>query len=178
MALPIIAVGAGIAARAAAKKAAQEAAKKVAAKAATKAASKGYGMGKKGLTVSNNVRVKPSANSSKLNVNRGAKQAISENLKTAGKATKAETKANARALKAAKGPSLASKSKKLEAVSGRVDRVKTKMKAETNLILGQSRKEAFGNAAKAADKQRAAGEAILKARVKAAKIAKATKNTK
>jgi hypothetical protein len=61
-------------------------------------------MSKKGLTVSNDVRVKPSVNSSKLNVNRGAKQAIGENLKTAGKATKAETKANARGLKAANKP--------------------------------------------------------------------------
>jgi hypothetical protein len=72
-----------------------------AAKAAKKVSTSGYGMSKKGLTVSNDVRIKSSTSSSKLKVNPGAKQAIDQNIKTANKTTKAEAKANARALKAA-----------------------------------------------------------------------------
>lgn len=118
------------------------------------------------------------------------KMAVKLGVKAVQKVVKSATaspkvKAEAKALKAAKGPSLASKAKKLEAVSGKVQRAQTKMKAETNLILGQSKKEAFGNAAKAMDKQSAKnierleiGRARDKAQAKATKIAKALKNTK
>ena len=93
----IVAGAAAIAGRLAAKKVAKEVAKK----AAKTATSKGYGMGKKGLTVSNDVRIKSSTSSSKLKANPGAKQVIDQNIKTASKTTKAEAKANARGLKAA-----------------------------------------------------------------------------
>jgi len=99
--------------------------------------------------------------------------------------TKAEAKANARGLKAAQGPSLASKAKKLEAVSGKVERAKTKMKAETNQILGSSKKEAFAKAAKSMDKEQKMAKTILKvnkagakAEKRAAVISKVTKKTK
>jgi hypothetical protein len=97
-------------------------------------------------------------------------------------ATKA-AKANARALKAAKGPSLASKAKKLEASSGRYERNIAKIKAEKNQILGSSRKEAYSKAAKTMDKERAkeikyAKKILARAKTEknAATIAKATKS--
>ena len=78
-------------------------------------------------------------------------------------ATKAATKANARGLKAAQGPSLAKGSKKLEGVAGSVERAKTKMQAQDNMIAGATRKKAYGEAAKTADAARAANaKAALK----------------
>jgi hypothetical protein len=103
--------------------------------------------------------------------------------------TKAATKANVRGLKAAQGPSLASKAKKLEASSGKYERNITKIKAETNQILGSSRKEAYTKAAKAMDKEQSqskkmaikilkANKAGAKAEKRAAAISKVTKKTK
>lgn len=63
-------------------------------------------------------------------------------------AVKTTAKANARALKAAQGPSLAKGTKKLEAASGSVERAKVKMKAQDNMIAGDSKKAAYANAAK------------------------------
>jgi hypothetical protein len=113
-----------------------------------------------------------------------AKKAAQEAAKKVAKkvATKAATKANARGLKAAQGPSLAKGSKKIEGVAGSVERAKTKMQAETNMILGSSRKMAYDKAAKSADAARTKSieesKKIL-ARAKAEKnaktIAKATK---
>lgn len=65
---------------------------------------------------------------------------------TAAKAAKAGS--TARALKAAQGPSLAKGSKKLEATLGSVERAKVKMKAQDNMIAGDSKKTAYANAAK------------------------------
>ncbi len=116
-----------------------------------------------------------------------AKKAAQSGAKKVAKtgAAKAATKANARALKAAKGPSLASKAKKIEASSGKYERSITKMKAETNQILGSSKKEAYTKAAKAMDKENAKSiiesKKILaraKAEKNAATIAKATKRSK
>lgn len=96
-------------------------------------------------------------------------------------AEKGAAKATAKALEAAKGPSLAKGAKKLEATSGMVERNVTKMKAETNQILGSSKKEAYAKAAETMDKEKAAsveaGKKILaraQAEKNAAKIAKAT----
>jgi len=69
--------------------------------------------------------------------------------------TKAATKASARALKAAKGPSLAKGTKKIDASSGAYERAIVKMKAQDNMILGSSKKAAFDKAAKASDVARA-----------------------
>ena len=109
------------------------------------------------------------------------KTAIKLGVKVAQKAIKSATtnsniKAEAKALKAAKGPSLAKGNAKLDASSGKYERNITKMKAETNQILGSSKKEAYAKAAKAMDKERAAGMTMsqkILARAKAEKIAKA-----
>jgi hypothetical protein len=90
-----------------------------------------------------------------------AKKVAKEAAKKVAKkvATKAATKANARGLKAAQGPSLAKGSKKLEGVAGSVERAKTKMQAQDNMIAGATRKKAYGEAAKTADAARAAANA-------------------
>ena len=88
---------------------------------------------------------------------------------------KVAEKAVARGLKAAKGPSLANKAKKIEASSGAYERAIVKMKAQDNMILGDSRKAAYNKAAKASDAARvkdiAESKKIL-ARAKAEKNAK------
>jgi hypothetical protein len=101
----------------------------------------------------------------------------------AAKAVKAG--ASARALKAAQGPSLAKGAAKTAASSGRYERAITKMKAETNLIYGDSKKVAYAKAAKAMDKSNVADVAASKkilaragAEKKAAAIAKNLKGTK
>jgi hypothetical protein len=71
---------------------------------------------------------------------------------TASKAAKAGS--SARALKAAQGPSLAKKAKKIDASSGAYERAIVKMKAQDNMILGDSKKVAYGKAAKASDAAR------------------------
>ena len=118
----------------------------------------------------------------KMAVKLGAK-AIQKVVKAATDSPK--VKAEAKALKAAKGPSLASKAKKLEASSGKYERSIAKMKAETNQILGSSKKEAYTKAAKTMDKENAKSiiesKKILaraKAEKNAAIIAKATKKSK
>ena len=78
--------------------------------------------------------------------------------KTFGRKTinsEAKTKANTRALKAAQGPSLAKGKRKLEAALGSVERAKTKLKAEDNMVLKYSKKIAYAKAAKAMDKAKA-----------------------
>ena len=86
-----------------------------------------------------------------------AKKAAKEVAKKV--ATKAAAKANARGLKAAQGPSLAKGSKKLEGVAGSVERAKTKMQAQDNMIAGATRKKAYTQAAKTADAARASANA-------------------
>ncbi len=90
-------------------------------------------------------------------------------------AKKAATKASARALKAAQGKSLAKGTRKLDASSGSVERRIVRGQAETNMILGSSRKQAFSKAAEKSDKERikdiAEAKKIL-ARAKAEKNAK------
>ena len=92
------------------------------------------------------------------------------------KAIKAgKTGASARALKAAQGPSLAKGAKKLQTTSGSVERRITKNQAETNMILGSSRKEAFAKAAQKFDTENAKDIAMSKkilARAAAEKKAK------
>ena len=120
---------------------------------------------------------------SRLAAKKVAQQAVKKVAKTAAK------KVEAKALKAAKGPSLASKDKKLEASSGKYERNITKMKAETNQILGSSKKEAYTKAAKAMDKEQSqskkmaatilkVNKAGAKAEKRAAAVAKVTKKTK
>jgi len=86
-----------------------------------------------------------------------AARAVAKKVATeaAKKAAAKAAKANARGLKAAKGPSLAKGAKKLGATSGSVERSIVKMKAQDNMILGSSKKAAFDKAAKALDAARA-----------------------
>jgi hypothetical protein len=100
-------------------------------------------------------------------------------------AGKAAAKASTKALKAAQGPSLAKGAKKIDASSGAYERAIVKMKAQDNMILGDSRKVAYGKSAKASDAARVKNIAESKkilARAKADKvaaaIAKPTKSTK
>ena len=95
-------------------------------------------------------------------------------------ASKAAAKASTKALKAAQGPSLAKGAKKIEASSGAYERALVKMKAQDSMILGNSRKVAYGKAAKASDAARvkdiAESKKIL-ARAKAEKDALAIANS-
>jgi hypothetical protein len=100
-------------------------------------------------------------------------------------AAKSAAKSTAKGLKAAQGPSLAKGAKKIDASSGAYERAIVKMKAQDNMILGDSRKAAYTKASKASDVARAKDIAEAKkilARAKAEKnaasIAKVTKSTK
>ena len=115
----------------------------------------------------------------------GAKAAVKAGAKVASKvAEKAVAKkavaANARGLKAAKGPSLAKGDKKIYASSGAYERAIVKMKAQDNMILGSSKKKAYTAASKSSDaadaKAVAESKKLLakhKAEENAKKIAKA-----
>jgi hypothetical protein len=90
-------------------------------------------------------------------------------------AEKNAAKTTAKALEAAKGPSLAKGTAKSDATSGMVERNITKMKAETNQILGSSKKEAYTKAAQTMDAEKAKSIAESKkilARAQAEKNAK------
>ena len=90
---------------------------------------------------------------------------------------KSTAKANARALKAAKGPSLAKGKKKLEATLGSVERARAKQKAQDNMILGASKKQAYAKATKIMDKE-LSSSATNAAKVKvSAKSAKGLKKS-
>ena len=111
---------------------------------------------------------------------------VVKGVQAAAKVAKAvnTAKAGSKALKAAQGPSLAKGAKKIEASSGAYERAIVKMKAQDNMILGDSRKAAYGKAAKASDAARvkdiAESKKILaraKAEKNAATIAKSIKKT-
>ena len=98
---------------------------------------------------------------------------VVKGVQAAAKVAKAGS--SARALKAAQGPSLAKGAKKIDASSGAYERAIVKMKAQDNMILGDSKKVAYGKAAKASDAARAKDIAEAKkiiARAKAEKDAK------
>ena len=105
-------------------------------------------------------------------------------VKAVSKVAKAvKSGSSARALKAAQGPSLAKGINKTNASSGAYERAIVKMKAQDNMILGSSKKAAYGKAAKASDAADVKNIADAKktlARAKAEKnaktIAKSLKN--
>jgi hypothetical protein len=92
----------------------------------------------------------------------GSAALIAASFTPAGRAVKAAATAaktakagsSARALKAAQGPSLAKGAKKIDASSGAYERAIVKMKAQDNMILGDSKKAAYAKAAKASDAAR------------------------
>ena len=102
---------------------------------------------------------------------------VVKGVQAAAKVAKAAnaTKAGSKALKAAQGPSLAKGAKKIDASSGAYERAIVKMKAQDNMILGDSRKAAYTKASKASDVARAKDIAEAKKIIARAKAEKEMK---